>query len=35
MSKSKKKKEETVKILMAVFIVAIMVGSVVFAFVLI
>ncbi len=35
MSKSRKKKEETVKILMAVFIVAIMVGSVVFAFVLI
>ena len=33
MSKSRKKKEETVKILMAVFIVAIMVGL--FAFVLI
>ncbi len=35
MSKSRKNKEEKVKVLMAVFIVAIMVGSVVFAFVLI
>ncbi len=35
MSKSRKSKEEKVKVLMALFIVAIMVGSVVFAFVLI
>ncbi len=35
MSKSRRKKEEKVKTLMAIFIVAIMVGSVVFAFVLI
>lgn len=35
MFKSRKSKEEAVKVLMALFIVAIMVGSVVFAFVLI